>query len=76
MVPQPPDPRARDQLAIVQLYPLEVVTRDEMVERLIGYQGEVVQLQDGQVLRGTGCGPQVTDALVRDELAVAEAEEL
>lgn len=76
VVPQSSDPRPRDQLTVVQLYPLEVVTVDEVVEGLVGDQGTVVQLQHRQGLAGAGCGAQVPDPLVRDELAVGQGQGL
>ena len=76
VVPHPPDPGPRDQLAIVQLDPLQVVAVDEVVEGLIGDERTVVQLEDGEGLAGAGRGAEVPDPLVRDELAVGEGEGL
>ena len=76
VVPQPPYPHPRDQLAVVQFDPLEVVAVEEVVQRLVSDQRAVVQLQDVQGLAGTGGGAEVPDALVGDELAVGEGEGL
>ena len=62
VVAQPADASPRDQLTIVELYPLQVVTVDEMVEGLVGDEGTVVQLQHGQGLAGTRRGAKVTDS--------------
>lgn len=47
VIPQSTDCVPRDKLAVVELYPLQVVTRYQMFERRVGDQRTVVQLQDG-----------------------------
>jgi len=47
-----------------------------VVERGISDQGQVVQLQDIEMLRCAGCHAQLTYALVGDEFAMGEADGL
>lgn len=43
-----------------------------MLERLVGDQRTIVQLQHGQALRRTAAGGQLPDAIVGDQLAVGQ----
>ena len=63
-------------LTVVQLYPLEVVAVNKVVEWLVGDQGTVVQLQYSQRLAGAGAGAQVANPLVCDELTVRQGDGL
>ena len=67
---EPPYPRPRDQLAVVELNSTEVVAGDEVVERGVGDEGQVVQLDGGEVLRCARSCSQLPNALVCDQLAV------
>lgn len=46
VIPQPPNPGAGDQLTIVELDPLEVVARNQVVQTGVRDQGQIVKLQD------------------------------
>ena len=76
VVAKPPDACSRDELTVVELDPLEVVAADQVVERCVRDQGQIVQLKDGQVLRRTGRHAQLADPLVRHQLTVGQADKL
>lgn len=70
VVPQPPDACPGDELTVVQLDALEVVARHQVVQGGVCDQGQVVQLEDGQVLGRAGRHPKLADPLVRHQLTV------
>lgn len=70
--PKPSDGRSRYHLAVVQFDALQIVTRHQMLQRLVGDQRTVVQLQHGQAFGRTAAGSQLTDAVVRDQFAVRQ----
>ena len=43
-----------DQLTIIELNPLKIVTSHQMIQTGVSDEGTVVQLQDCEVLTGTG----------------------
>jgi hypothetical protein len=45
-----------------------------MLERGVGDEGKVVELQNVEILRGAGCHTQLSDPFICDELAVREAD--
>lgn len=70
--PESLDPRPRDLLAVVQLYPLQAVAALQVLQGSVGDQGAVVQLDHLQAVVGAGAVPQVANAIVRDQLAVGQ----
>lgn len=76
VVAESSDSGSGDQLTVIEFYPLEIMTRHQMVKRLVCDERKVVQLEDRQVLRGAGSHAQLTNALVRDELTVRQADGL
>merc|ERR1719206_507052 len=71
-----PDPSPGDCLAIIQLYPLQVSAANQVVQTVVSDQRTVIQLQQAQVLLGTGGAAQVADTLVCDQLTVGEGERM
>ena len=63
-------------MKILQFNPLKVVAAHQVVKTVVGDEGTVVQLQHGEVLTGAGGHTELSDGLVRDELAVGEREGL
>ena len=68
-------PTTRDQLAIVEFDPLQILTTVEMQERHVADEGAVVELDHGQRLGRTQAATQLADAFIRDVLAVRQGLE-
>lgn len=71
---EPPDARPSDELTVVQLNPLQVVARHQVVQRMVSDQWQIVKLKDGQMLRGTRCHTKLPDAFISDQLTVRQAQ--
>ena len=66
MTPQSPDSSTSDQLTVVELNAFEIVARDQVVERHVRDEWQVVQLKNVERLRGTRCNAQLTYPFVGD----------
>lgn len=67
--------RVCDELAVVQLDPLQVQTAVEVAERRVRDQRTVVELQERQGLGGADTPSQMTDAFVGYQFAMGQALE-
>lgn len=61
-------------MTVVHVDALQVVAGGQVLQRGVGDQRAVVQLQHGQRLGGTAARRQLPDALVRDQFAVGQRE--
>lgn len=66
------DAFAGDELTVVEVDSLQVVTRQEVLQRRVGYQRTVVQLENVQVLGRAVTEAQGLYALVRYQLTMRQ----
>jgi hypothetical protein len=74
MTPQSSDAGSSDQLTVVELDAFEIVARDQVVERRVRDEGQVVQLKNVERLRGTRCNTKLPDPFVSYQLAVRQTD--